>query len=139
MSSQAGAWTSYVLTLGQPALTKDLVGTFDPVEDIASVGTVDEQGEFVRRHRAEQKNALGRRSTPSSTSRAARIVESTTGAAAKDYGESPLSGMAGASIHVMASFPVAARRTVCADFPHTALGQGITLSPTEGRAVVRDA
>ena len=55
ISSQAGAWTSYVLTLGQPALTKDLVGTFDPVEDIASVGTVEEQDEFIRRHRAEQK------------------------------------------------------------------------------------
>jgi len=55
MSSQAGAWTSYVHTLGQPALTKDLVGTFDPVEDIASVGTVEEQDEFMRRHRAEFK------------------------------------------------------------------------------------
>ena len=42
--------------------------------------------------------------------------------------------LAGASIHVMVPFPVAARRTVRADFPHTALGQGITLSPTEGRA-----
>jgi hypothetical protein len=55
MSSEAGAWTSYALTLGQPALTKDLVGTFDPVEDIASVGTVEEQDEFMRRHRAEFK------------------------------------------------------------------------------------
>jgi hypothetical protein len=53
MSSEAGAWTSYVLTLGQPAVTKDLVGTFDPVEDIASVGTVEEQDEFMRRHWAE--------------------------------------------------------------------------------------
>ena len=41
---------SYAHTLGQPALTKDLVGTFDPVEDIASVGTVQEQDEFMRRH-----------------------------------------------------------------------------------------
>ena len=58
MSSQAGAWTSYVLTLGQPASTKDLVGTFDPVEDIASVGTVEEQDEFMRRHWVEfQKRA----------------------------------------------------------------------------------
>jgi hypothetical protein len=57
MSSQASAWTSYVLTLGQPALTKDLVGTFDPVEDIASVGTVEEQDEFIKRHRAEQKRS----------------------------------------------------------------------------------
>jgi hypothetical protein len=55
MSSQAGAWTSYAHTLGQPALLQDLVGTFDPVEDIASVGTVEEQDEFMRRHRAEFK------------------------------------------------------------------------------------
>jgi len=53
ISSQAGAWTSYVLTLGQPALTEDLVGTFDPVEDIASVSTVEEQDEFIGRHWAE--------------------------------------------------------------------------------------
>jgi hypothetical protein len=83
MSSQAGAWTSYVLTLGQPALTKDLVGTFDPVEDIASVGTVEEQG-------------------------CKAPPQKTTGAAAKNYGGSPLSGMAGASIHVMASSPLVA-------------------------------
>jgi hypothetical protein len=57
MSSDAGAWTSYALTLGQPALPKDLVGTFDPVEDIASVGTVEEQDEFMRRHRAEFKDS----------------------------------------------------------------------------------
>ncbi len=50
MSRDAGAWKSYVHTLGQPALTKDLVGTFDPVDDIASVGTVAEQDEFMRRH-----------------------------------------------------------------------------------------
>jgi hypothetical protein len=72
MSSQAGAWTSYVLTLGQPALTKDLVGTCDPVEDIASVGTVEEQDEFMRRHWAEfikKRSSLKnnvRGSTPSS-------------------------------------------------------------------------
>jgi len=28
----------------------DLVGTFDPVDDIASVGTVEEQDDFMRRH-----------------------------------------------------------------------------------------
>jgi hypothetical protein len=38
------------------------------------------------------------------------------------------------SPHVVAPFPVAARRTGHADLPHPALGQGITLSPTEGRA-----
>ena len=53
MSSQAGAWKSYVLTLGQPASMKDLVGTFDPVDDFALVGTVAEQDEFITRHRAE--------------------------------------------------------------------------------------
>jgi len=55
MSSKAGAWTSHALTLGQPALKMDLVGTFDPVEDIASVGTVEEQDEFIRRHQEEFK------------------------------------------------------------------------------------
>jgi hypothetical protein len=53
MSSQAGACKSYAITLGQPGLLKDLVGTFDPVEDIESVGTVEEQDEFMRRHREE--------------------------------------------------------------------------------------
>ena len=53
MARDGGAWKSYVFTLGQPAFTKDLVGTFDPVEDIASVGTVEEQDEFMRRHWAE--------------------------------------------------------------------------------------
>jgi hypothetical protein len=50
-----GAWKSYVHTLGQPGSMNDLVGTFDPVEDIASVGTVQEQDEFMRRHREEFK------------------------------------------------------------------------------------
>jgi hypothetical protein len=50
MSRDAGAWKSYAHTLGQPALKKDLVGTFDPVEDIESVGTVEDQDEFMRRH-----------------------------------------------------------------------------------------
>ena len=35
--------------------TKDLVGTFDPVEDIASVATVEEQDEFMRRLGGVQK------------------------------------------------------------------------------------
>ncbi len=42
-----------------------------------------------------------------------------------------LSPYAGASIRTMVPFPVAARRTGRADFPHPALGQGITPSPTE--------
>jgi hypothetical protein len=50
-----GALKSYVHTLGQPGSMKDLVGTFDPVEDIASVGTVQEQDEFMRRHWEEFK------------------------------------------------------------------------------------
>lgn len=49
-SQMGGAGKSYAHTLGQPASMKDLVGTFDPVEDIASVGTVEEQDEFMRRH-----------------------------------------------------------------------------------------
>lgn len=53
MSSEAGAWKSFVLTLGQPTSMKDLVGTFDPVDDLALVGTVEEQDEFFRRHWAE--------------------------------------------------------------------------------------
>jgi hypothetical protein len=52
MARQMGrALKSYVHTLGQPAFTKDLVRTFDPVKDIASVGTVEEQDEFMGRHR----------------------------------------------------------------------------------------
>jgi hypothetical protein len=50
MSREAGAWKSYVHTLGQPALTKDLVGTFDPVDDITYVGTVAQQDGFMKRH-----------------------------------------------------------------------------------------
>jgi len=61
-------------------------------------------------------------------------VESTTGAVVADAGEWPLAGSAGASIRVITPFPVAARRTGHVDLPHPALGQGITLSPTEGRA-----
>ena len=50
MSAQAGALLSYAHSLGEPALTKDLVRTFDPVEDIALVGTVAEQDEWMTRH-----------------------------------------------------------------------------------------
>ena len=51
MSSQmGGAWKSYIHTLGEPAMMKDLVETFAPVEDIESVGTVEEQDEFIRLH-----------------------------------------------------------------------------------------
>src|SRR5215831_18124628 len=53
MARDGGAWKSYAHALGQPALTKDLVETFDPVEDIASVSTVEEQDDFMRRHWAE--------------------------------------------------------------------------------------
>jgi len=54
----SGAWKSYVHTLGQPGSISDLVGTFDPVEDIASVGTVDEQDEFMRRPLGGVRKAL---------------------------------------------------------------------------------
>lgn len=53
MSSDAGGWLSYAHTLGQPALRKDLVKTFDPVDEIALVGTVAEQDDFMKRHWGE--------------------------------------------------------------------------------------
>ena len=34
-----GAWEGYADTLGQTASMNDLVGTFDPLEDITSLGT----------------------------------------------------------------------------------------------------
>src|SRR5262249_39583336 len=55
MSRQGGAWKSWVHTLDQPGSMDDLVGTFDPVEDIASVCTVEEQDEFMRRYWEERK------------------------------------------------------------------------------------
>jgi hypothetical protein len=57
----SGARRSYVFTLGEPALTKDLVDTFDPVADIALVGTVEEQDEFMRRHWEEFKKRASTR------------------------------------------------------------------------------
>lgn len=51
MSVQAGALLSYAHSLGEPALTKNLVRTFDPVEDVALVSTVAEQDEWMARHR----------------------------------------------------------------------------------------
>jgi hypothetical protein len=50
MSGQSGALKCYRHTLGQPAFTKDLLDTFGPVLDVASVGTVEEQDDFIRRH-----------------------------------------------------------------------------------------
>jgi hypothetical protein len=50
MSRDGGGMKAYALTLGQPALQKDLVSVFDPVDDVASVATVGEQDEFLRRH-----------------------------------------------------------------------------------------
>ena len=67
---------------------------------------------------------------------AENAVESTTGAGAVGPGSRccrRLSPYAGASIRTLAPFPVAARRTGRAELPHPALGQGLTLSPTEGR------
>ena len=57
MSQQAGGWRSYALTFGEPTSLKDLVGTFDPVEDIAMVGTVAEQDEWTARHSEEFSKA----------------------------------------------------------------------------------
>jgi hypothetical protein len=61
-------------------------------------------------------------------------VESTTGAVADDMGSCRCPACAGASFHISAPSPAAAHRTVRADFPHTALGQDLMLSPTEGCA-----
>ena len=62
-------------------------------------------------------------------------VESTTGAVAIGVASlltAPFGSRCPTS-NTMAPFPVAAHRTGHADFPHPALGQGIMLSPTEGR------
>jgi hypothetical protein len=50
MSRQAGAWKSYCHRFGQPANMADVVDTFDPVEDVTSVGTLAEQEEWMARH-----------------------------------------------------------------------------------------
>jgi len=64
-------------------------------------------------------------------------VESTTGAVAVGRWRVAVAGgfrpYAGASVHAMAPFPVAARRTGRAALPHPALS-GIMPSPTAGRA-----
>ena len=63
-------------------------------------------------------------------------VESTTGAVASDRWSRccrRLSPVAGASVHAMARFPVAARRTARAALPHPALSASMP-SPTAGRA-----
>jgi hypothetical protein len=63
-----------------------------------------------------------------------RTVESTTGAVAKgQWGVAVDRHRRCLNPSLAAPFPVAARRTVRADFPHTALGQDLMLSPTEGR------
>lgn len=56
-----GAWKSYALRFGEPSLMKDLVGTFDPVDDITSVGTVEEQDRFISRHWEEFKKRASTR------------------------------------------------------------------------------
>ena len=78
-------------------------------------------------------------STPCTNSRARR-VESTTGAVAVGRWGVAVSGGfrdAGASIHAMAPFPVAAHRTGRADFPHPALGRDHAFA--HGRLALRCA
>ncbi|MEH2541931.1 MULTISPECIES: hypothetical protein [unclassified Bradyrhizobium] len=56
MSRDAGAWKCWAHRFGEPASSRDqLVGTFDPVEDITAVGTVSEQDEWMSRHWEEFK------------------------------------------------------------------------------------
>lgn len=57
MTADSGGLLSYALDFGQPGLEKDLVRRFDPVDDIALVGTVAEQDEWIARHR----EAFGKR------------------------------------------------------------------------------
>ena len=76
---------------------------------------------------------------PSSNSKGSR-VESTTGAVALGrWGVAVAGGFrdAGASIHAMAPFPVAAHRTGRADFPHPALGRDHAFA--HGRLALRCA
>jgi hypothetical protein len=51
-------WKCYALTLGEPALMKDLVRTFDPVDEVETVGTVKEQDAFQQRHWTEFSRRL---------------------------------------------------------------------------------
>ncbi len=39
------------LAAGEPGRREDLVSIFDPVDDLASVGTVQEQDAFMDRHK----------------------------------------------------------------------------------------
>lgn len=55
MARDAGAWKSYAHEFGEPGSTRQLVGTFDPIEDIGAVGTVAEQDEWMSRHWEEFK------------------------------------------------------------------------------------
>lgn len=50
MARAGGALKAYSLTLGEQALSKDLVNIFDPVANAEDVGTVTEQDDFQKRH-----------------------------------------------------------------------------------------
>lgn len=50
MGRDAGGLKAYALAAGEPGRQEDLVSIFDSVDDIASVGTVEDQDAFLHRH-----------------------------------------------------------------------------------------
>lgn len=51
MGRDGGGIKAYALLAGEPGRWEDLVSIFDPVDNIASVGTVEQQDAFLRMHR----------------------------------------------------------------------------------------
>ncbi len=52
LARAGGALKAYALTLGEQALSNNLVNVFDPVVNATDVGSVAEQEAFVERHKA---------------------------------------------------------------------------------------
>lgn len=50
MARGGGGLKAYALTHGQQSFTKDLVNIFDPIDDPAIVGSVEQQDAFVESH-----------------------------------------------------------------------------------------
>jgi hypothetical protein len=50
MARQAGGRKAYAVTLGEQSGLEDLVGTFDPMDDITLIGTIEDQDAFKQRH-----------------------------------------------------------------------------------------
>lgn len=51
MGRDGGGLKAYALVAGEPGRREELVSIFDPVNDIAPIGTVEEQDAFQRTHR----------------------------------------------------------------------------------------